>query len=176
MRYVMMLLAVAIVATSCSKSTPSHPGVQINDSLMYISANPITGKPVTFWHALSEPRSELLREALTWRYGPAGITITPEGKEPIVLSNVEVSNSRVTRKITVKQGDVVLYADEQDVTQDNLAVLSSCTVESADWQDIPLGDDEIIFSVDYWRYYETKYGGGGESMLSDMVMIPVRTK
>jgi hypothetical protein len=174
MRYLMIILAATAMATGCSKSSPPHPGVQINDSLMSISANPIEGKPVTFWHSLAEPRKELLREALAWRCGPPGITLTPRGRDPIILSDVEVSDARVTRKVMVKQGTAVLYTAEWDVTQENLERLCSCTVDSTEWQDIPLTDEDIAFSVDYWRYYETEYGKGGYSIISDLVLIPVR--
>lgn len=175
MKYLILTLATAVLVTGCSKSSPQHPGIQINDSLMHVSANPITGKPVTFWHEISEPRIKLLREALTWRYGASGVTITLEdGAPPIVLSEVEVSNSRLTRKVAVKQGDTVLYAREQEVTEDNLESLVSCTIVSSEWKDVPLTSEDIVFSVNYWRYYETKYGGGGDSIVSDMVMIPVR--
>lgn len=176
MRYPMIILAVVMIAMGCSKSSPPHQGVQINDSLMYISANPIKGKPVTFWHSLSDPRRQLLQEALTWRYGPSGITITPKDSDPVVLSNAEVSSARLTRKITVKQGNSVLYADEQYVTQENVDSLSSCTVDSTEWENISLADEDIVFSVDYWRYYETEYGRGGNAIVSDMVKIPVRKK
>jgi hypothetical protein len=175
MKYLFLTLATALILVGCSERNQKHPGIQINDSLMHISANPITGKPVTFWHELSEPRMKLLQEALAWRYGPSGITIMQkDGSQPVVLSEVEVSNSKLTRKISVKQGDTVLYAREQDVTKDNLESLGSCTIVSSEWEDVSLSTEDIAFSVDYWRSYETKYGGGGESIVSDMVMIPVR--
>ena len=176
MRYLMIIFVAVMVAIGCSDNTHPHPGVQINDSLMYISSNPIKGKPVTFWHSLSDPRRKLLQEALSWRYGPPGITITPEDNDPVVLSNVEVSSARLARKITVKQGNSVLYSEEQDVTRENVDSLSSCTVDSTEWEDIALTDEDVAFSVDYWRYYETEYGRGGNSIVSDMVKVPVLEK
>ncbi len=146
----MIMLTLAMVAPGCSKRNSRHPGVQINDSLMYVSANPITGKPVTFWHTLSEPRRKVLREALAWRYGPPGITITPEGRDPVILSEVEVSASRVTRKLTVKQGDTVCHDVEHDVMEKNLETLVTCIIESTDWKEIELTEEDIFFCIDYY--------------------------
>lgn len=171
-----LCVAALMIVMGCSERSDPHPGIQINDSLMYISANPITGKPVTFWHSLSESRRKLLREMLTYRYGASGITLTPKGGEPVVLSDVVVSNARLTRRVTIKQGDSVLYAREEGLTQENLDRLCSCTVVSTEWEDIPLREKDVAFSVDYWRSYETEYGGGGDMVVSDLVMIPVRKK
>lgn len=148
----------------------------MNDSLMYVSANPITGKPVTLWHDLSAPRRTLLEEVLSWRHGPSGITLAPEGGAPVVLSDVKVTSARLTRKVTVKQGDSVLYASEQAVTPDNLDSLCSCTIVSTEWNDIPWTSEDIEFSVEYWRHYETEYGGGSHLIVSDLVMISVRMR
>lgn len=176
MKYLFLTLATALILVGCSERNQKHPGIQINDSLMHISANPITGKPVTFWHELSEPRMKLVQDALISRHGASGITLTPKGGEPVVLSDVVVSNARLTRRVTIKQGDSVLYAREEDVTLENLDRLCSCTVVSTEWKDIPLREEDVAFSVDYWRSYETEYGGGGDMVVSDLVMIPVRKK
>ncbi|WP_269522080.1 hypothetical protein [Coraliomargarita parva] len=173
MKKIILIVAVAFMAISCSKED-SHPGIQINDSEMYISASPIVDKPVTFWHSLSGPRVEVLREALSLRNGPPGISIAPEGKDPIDLWKVEVTDARLSRKVEIKQGDNVLYRREQDITQTNLNSLTSCTISSHDWNEITLSNEDILFSVDYWWYYESPHGSGGYSVVSDLVMIPVR--
>ncbi len=175
MRHIILIIAVAFIAIGCSKED-SHPRVQINDSEIYISANPIVEKPVTYWHSLSGPRVAVLRDALTLRNGPPGISITPEGKEPIDLWKVEVTGARLSRKVEIKQGDNVLYSSEQDITQTNLDSLISCEISSKDWNETKLTNEDIMFSVDYWRYYESQHGSGGYSVVSDLVMIPVRMK
>ena len=157
----------------CAKEE-SHPGVQINDSQMYISANPISDKPVTFWHSLSGPRVEVLKEALSSRLGPPGTSITPEGENPIDLWKVEVTDARLSRKIEIKQGGNILFSREQNITQENIESLISCKISSKNWNDITLSKDDIKFSVDYWRHYGSEYGSGRYPVVSDLAVIPVR--
>ena len=175
MKHLILTLSFVVLASGCSKRTPEHTGVQINDSLMSISANPIIqGEPVVFTHKLSSERAALLKNALTYRFGSPGVTIQPEGQEPIALWKTEVTAPRVSRKVTVRQGERVLFEREDEVTDETLGSLCSWTTTSEEWRDVNLSFENVEFLVHYWRSYKTPYVGGGHSIASDQVMIPVK--
>ncbi len=153
----------------------THPGIRINESQMYISANPIKkSEPLTFWYDLTQRRRHLLREAMAYRFGSPGVKVLPEGQEPVELWTVEVTNARVTREVAVLQEGLVLYQREETVTAENMEELCSWTITSDKWADVELGDEAVVtFVVAYRRHYKTPHGLHSRMVIQDQAVIPV---
>jgi hypothetical protein len=175
MRCMALVIGVIALVSGCSKQPQGHPGVQIfqtNDSLMYISASPIKiGAPVTFWYEVGPARKALLKEAIVYRLRGPGLTVAPKGQEPIVLSPLEETDAKLTRKIAVRQGSTVWYQEEEPVPPQRLDAV--CSWKFTLTSDVKLKIQDIEFVAEYWSSYKSPYGEVGYLVAGDTVRIPV---
>jgi len=164
------------------KSVEVPPAIQIADSQMYISANPIQAyQPVVFQYELTPENKQRIKKALEPR---------PNTGEAVEMSD-EKANSKtswgswgegevkITRLVTVKQGKILLYSQENDVTAETIDKLSVWRTTSDQWSNEVVTAKNISFSVDYWRYCKKispegeKYMGVTACTLGNNKAVPV---
>jgi hypothetical protein len=175
MKRLTIVAIAALTMMGCTRNTPKTRRVQINDWPMFISAKPINPKErVTLWYELDAERKALLKDALVNQFGaPPGVTITPPGEKEISMGAVPVTDVRVTRKVSVKQGENLLYGKEDDVTTESLDRLVTWTISSDEWTLALSTDEDVVYSIHYWRSYKGEVVNGGSTVIHCDVRIPV---
>jgi hypothetical protein len=174
---VFILTAITALVGYALNPFPFHPGIQVNDSSIYISEIPIKNKDkVTFWYEASPEGKKILKETLAYRFDSELCVCTPQGEKPIMPGTVEVTDAKITRTVSVKQGDVVLYERKDLVTVDNLEDLCSWTSSSQEWTQAISTDKSILFEILYWRTYKYPVGNSGHFSESGNETLRTRVK
>jgi len=161
----------------CGESTPADNLTQINNTTMYISNNPIqVGTTIIFEERLTDEIYNNIEQHINNTKGPENAAIQLDDGGELPLSEVMVTGSRIEQEITVSQGETVLYNAKKPVTGVNLRELGSIRLSSDDWYSpINLEGGNIIFTIDYRRYWETEKHGQGMTLIqSSSCQIPVK--
>jgi hypothetical protein len=169
-------IACLIALTGCDRSEKANTLLQVNDTCMFISRNPIKhDATVIFELKPSEDILKNIEQNLEDNVGPGMFSVQLEDGSSLPLSKVKAKSRKIERSISVKQGVVVLYEYSQTVTRENLRKIAPVVLKSTEWAyPITPGGGALDFKVEYRRYWELeKHGKGMTVIQSNSCQTPV---